>query len=61
MNARRGLTGLLLAILPPDASAHSGRIERNGFELSDLALFLCAVALIAFVRHRLRHRHQRRD
>ncbi|MBW4331538.1 hypothetical protein KY084_11730 [Stakelama sp. CBK3Z-3] len=42
------------------APAHSGIIDRHGFELSDIALFVVAVLGVWFARRALRTRFRRR-
>ena len=50
----------LMALVSPDtlfaAAPHSGQVIHDGFELSDLALFACAVAGVWFARRSMRAR-----
>ena len=50
----------LMVFVSPDtllaAAPHSGRVIRTGFELSDLALALCAAAGVWFARRSMRAR-----
>lgn len=49
--------------LPPDtlfaAAAHTGLVEHDGFELSDVALFICAAAGVWLARRSMRARAKR--
>lgn len=60
MNAtnRLGLAIALVAFLSPDTlfAAHSGRVIRDGFELSDAALFALAAAGVWLARRSMRAR-----
>ena len=62
MNAiiRTCLALALMVFVSPDtlfaAAPHSGRVVHDGFELSDLALGLCAAAGVWFARRSMRAR-----
>ncbi len=53
----------LMAFVSPDtlfAQAHSGRIVRDGFQLSDLALAVAAAAGVILARRSMRKRARRK-
>ena len=65
MNATSRLAMLLTAVVfvSPDtlhaATPHDGRVVRDGFELSDLALFVIAALGVFLARRSLRRRGPR--
>ncbi len=67
MNAtiRFALVAALVAFVSPDtlfaAPPHTGEVIHDGFELSDVALFACAVLGVWLARRSMRARARRKD
>ncbi len=59
---RLSLASVIAAVAPPDIllAAHSSRIVRDGFEPSDVALFVAAVFGVWFARRSMRARAKAR-